>query len=108
MTINDLFAKWPDLSNPKKAGCEFYSYVEPDEDSNNLEVITSLDFNPGDRWWTGDDEDPEVIKDKIAKGYISVNFPYHARYIDFESVEAIDKHLTENNGRFKLPGYNYN
>lgn len=106
-TFSELFDKYPDLDNPKEAGVEFYEYTEPDEGGNDLIVVTSLEFNPGDRWWSGCDEDEDVVKEKIAKGYISVNFPYHARYIDFESVEDIDKHLTENNGKFKLPGYNY-
>lgn len=102
MTLEELFKKWEGLDNPKESGVEFLQFVS-DSDELDLRVITSLDEQPGDLTPSGlDDDDP----DRKVGNYL-LSFPYHARILIFDSVDAIDKELTVNNGKFKLPGYSY-
>ncbi len=99
-TLDELFNKYPELNNPEKSGVEFYQFVGPEEE-NDLLVITSLDEIPGTFSYSG------FEKGEYPVGTYLLSFPYYARTMIFSDVESIDKHLTDNKGKFKLPGYTY-
>lgn len=103
MTLEDLFNKYKDLDKPKISGVEFYKFIS-ESDLIDLEVITSLEEKPGQLSISGFDDGDE---DRKIGNYL-LGFPYQARTLVFETVDDIDKHLQANNGKFKLPGYNYN
>ena len=100
MTLNELFEKYPGLNNPTESGVEFFQFVKGDPNKDNLVVITSMELKPGEKTFSGDDEDGNV-------GEYLLSFPYHARNMIFATVDDIDAHLTKYNGKFRLPGYRY-
>lgn len=101
-TIEELFKKYPNLSNPKESGVEIYKFVTSDNDGNDLLVISSMDEIPGSYSWSGFEKE----EDYNVGDYL-LSFPYMARTLIFDSVEDIDKHLKLNNGEFRLPGFTY-
>ena len=101
-TIQDLFFFYPDLKDAKKSGVEIFQFIKDDGSDDDLEVITSQEAKPGSTDWSGGDYEEAEVGDYLLA------FPGYARFMLFKSVEDILKHLKENNGHFKLPGYNYN
>lgn len=102
MEIKDLFAKYKDLDNPEISGVEFYQFRDTEDPFEDLLVITSTEELPGSYTYSGFEKGDYEVGDYL------LSFPYKARTMIFSSVEEIDKHLQQNHGQFKLPGYSYN
>lgn len=98
-TLDKLFKKYPDLSNPEKSGVEFYQFIEPDSEGLDLEVITSLDEAPGSHSFSG------FETSEYNPGDYLLHFPYYARTLVFSNIKDIDDHLSKHEGKFELPGF---